>query len=477
MSILSSDTVEFANGERERLSDLRHRVPHSRFMDTVHLDVCERLAEARPPPEDLRAVYLNVLFTKSERAKEITALHALARAGAAPVRWNSPLATTRLGALLGGAVELDTAGSQPPLVDFRVATRFALKVAAHRAFRLLHRRRPAKRIVRAWVDTTDSLYGGLRTDATFFIYPFSGRLTRQLRYLALCLADGRDATLAGLPYRTRDALAVLFAGRDRAERLAAAEAAAFRAHARELLATGVREVFTSDEFEVGAVVMHEALSREDVATTNSTHGVAIYGPYVHYGHLTVHTQAQRAFYSSRGQWRTCELRSGAPDPGAPIDGTALPPRVVWLQGNWRRAVKPWEVEAADAALRSLASACRDLGVDWAIKAHPNVPTWRRAYTARRHRAVVVDQLADLPPARPIFVNLLSTAYFDLLRAGPTLFLADPLVQPESVFGPGIPTCRPEELKQAIARWLEPEGWGRALVAQITREQRPAAQVV
>ncbi|MFP6654145.1 MAG: hypothetical protein VCB25_00860, partial [Myxococcota bacterium] len=292
--------VEFEDGRKVSLAALRDSVPDGSYQADAHLRVCERLIPKSLPLE-LRPTLLNLVVTKSDAAGCVTALCTHPRGGPPRERIrrvSSPFVDEELRDLIGDEIEiLPHENSNRTLLPGATVFRLFQKTAAHRLFRLLSKRSNESRtIVRAWVDTSDRLYGERSGDACFLIYPFAGRIRRQWKYWRECVGDGREIRLAGLPYRFRDVLRVVMAPKKRDELLAEIETCAYRTYGHELVRMGVEEVLTTDEFEAGAHELYRVLADAGIHSTNRCHGIVTYGPCVHYDHLIFCTTAQAKYY-------------------------------------------------------------------------------------------------------------------------------------------------------------------------------------
>ena len=471
--------VILEDGSRIALSRLRRLVPHHTFMTPTHLEVCERLAARRDVDADLRPVYVNLLFKKSDRAKNLTALISLIEAGRLRVQAvRADFFAAEFADLLGEKVRIEGSPRQRrSVINARQVARFAVKTLAHLVYRRLRTRRlPRPHVLRAWVDTTDSVYPREVEEATLLIYPFTGNALRQVRYVRHCARSGRHFSLMGLPYRWSDPLGVLLGSGQRDRRLVGAEAGAARRHARELRALGVERVSTTDEFEAGSYELHRLLMQDGATCRNTSHGVSVYGPYVHYDHFRFYNEQQLAFYRRRGHFESYDYRS-LPGPIGEAAGAVdapFEPMAVYVQGNWQQSGRFYERRFEEDAIARIRDACRAIGMDFAVKLHPNLRTVNAMWLRARFGVALLRRLEEIGGRKPVFLNMLSTTYYSSLRDGPTVFVADDLLEPWRIFGEGIPCVRLDELEAELARFEEPAYYAERLGAQIAREKGRAA---
>lgn len=473
-----AERVELEDGSCIPIGGLLRRVPHSIFWSSTHLEVCEWLASDCAPPPELRSVYVNLIFTKSDRAKEITALIELIRAGHLRAkRVFSKSIGPDFAQRLGGEVEIiriGKGGRPPNLIALRSFVRFALKILSHRVFRMLGPKRlNAKRVIRSWVDTTDATFPDCIADDTTIIYPFAGSPSRQVRYLHHCRKTGRRMALVGLPYRLGDLVQLVLRWGQRDLVVASGELDAQRTHADELADSGVELVHTTDDFSVAAVALHNGLRDRGVRSVNRSHGIGVYGPYVSYSHYQFYNQHQWRFYRQRGEFESFDFRALAPtERHAPRHGgKPYDPVVVYVLGNWRQSRKPFEALLEQRALACLREVCSEQGLPLVAKVHPNVSFSGVLRTKLRHRVQVTRGLQDLEDRNPIFVLMMSTAYYSFLLEGPAIHLADDLLDPRPVFGDEVVCARVEELREVLAGFESAAHWSEQLSAQIERERR------
>lgn len=475
-----SGYVELDSGERLSLAELRQAVPYSCFWSDIHLEVCHRLASHRDLASHLRAVYINLLFTKSDRAKQLTAMIELVRLRKLRVRAVvSDFIEPDFADLLGNEVEIQLrTPTAPNLVDFRWCRRYCLKTLVHRLFRLFRRRNiRAKNVVRAWVDTTDSAYPIKAKTATLLIHPFSASLARQRRYVRRCRREGRDFSLMGLPYRISDIFRIAIKPSKRDMVLVEGEMHAFREGARELLAMGVEHVDTTDDFLVAACEMYRELMEHGVTCVNTSHGIGVYCPYVCYSHFSFYNDQQKLFYQRKGRFETHGFREIIP-PEAVIraePGSDYEPVIVYLDGPWRQVGKLYEARLGDQAIERIKTACGALGLPFAIKVHPNVSDGEVARVRTDHGVTVAREMSELPGRHPVFMILLSTAYYAFLLDGPIVFIEDDLLRPKEVFGDGAYCVRLEDLEKRLAPFREGSHWASRYRAQIEYERNRASQ--
>lgn len=469
------DQVEMSDGSRVPLANLQHQVPHTCFMSDTHLDVCERLSALISFDDSLKPVHMNYLVTKSNRTKQLTALITLIGAGKMSVRAiETDFIGTECADLLGDNVRI--ALYQPRrsnLINARQYGLFFAKVISHRLFRIL--RKPISRtktVIRGWVDTTDSHFHDKLQEATLLVYPFKNGLQRQVNFLRRCRREGRTYSMMGVPFRLGVIPKIIFRWRNRERLMVDCEAQGFLDHATEILSWGTKTVYATDDFEMASWVMHNRLIANHVRCVNHSHGVGVYGPYVKYSHFTFYNDQQKRFYQRRGTFDSHDFLPVIPDDTVPRSdpGDRYDPVIIFVQGNWRQVGKHYEAELEDRAIFQLKRACQKLELPMVIKVHPNIRIRNFVRIRARLGLPATRELEGLAQRHPVFIVLLSTAYYGFLRHGPSLFLEDDLVRPYEVFGEGIPSIHLDSTDETLASFRSSAYWSSCHQQQISREQ-------
>lgn len=471
-----TNAVILEDGRSIALSKLPTQVPSLCFQGDLHLSVCYRMAMMRGSGTEPNPIFLNYLFVKSDRARQLTAMIALIKAGRIAVREvRSSWIDRDWSDLLGETATILCKGRSAERVSCRQLLRFAIKCFCSRIFRIIGGKKSADDVVRAWVDTTDAVLADAVARSHLLIYPFAGNVMRQVRYIRRCRRLNRSFSLCGVAYGWFDVVRVILAKREsQVDRYCSLEARAYAAHARELINSGVRHVYATDEYEIGAPALHGALMERNVTSYNATHGIAVYGPCVRYSHCRFHSDHQLQHYRKHGQFCTYDfhdihdlLHDSKENPR--IDAGAKTPIAVYVLGNWRASRKVYESKLEQRAIDALRRACGSLSIELMLKAHPNLRRSQRFLISKRYGAKVLTKWNQLSGTRPVFVNLLSTAYYDLVKTGPCLFVADELIDPSIIFGDHVDCINVDRMKSEIEPFVTSDYWRQRLRRQIQDE--------
>ena len=275
--------------------------------------------------------------------------------------------------------------------------------------------------------------------STLLVYPYAGSFIVGLRYLLDCKKRDLDARFAGLPYRLRDIFKLLFNTGDRDYLLSQIEYRAFLDHAQELLGQGIKQLYSTDEYEVAAHILHNELLKNGVATENKCHGLTVYGPYVSAGVFHSLNLFQQKFYALRGNCKHFEL---AIPPALECAGYSndKPVAVVYLAGNWVKERSETQFNLEENIIEELSKLSKQSSLDWMVKPHPDWSQVKCGNVSRKYGLPLLHDINELEGRRIIFINMLSSACFDLRRWGITLFVKGNGIDPSDLFGDVSNTC-------------------------------------
>lgn len=470
---MASNRIVFADGRQLPLATLADHVSASLFQTDLHYDVCEAVARMAVQEPGVVAVLHNLLALKSRVLMGVTALLSDADIDRSAI--SHVALTPEIGQAVGG--RLTTAGLAVQIVDApealvprSVAVAFAMKVLMHRLYRLISKPlSPGVPVVRAWVEVTEVMYADLFPVAQIRLYPFSYGLGRQLAF-ARSLARRRfNWSFDGVPYRWRDLLVALASARRRHVALARAECRAYTCFGDALLRAGVREVYSSDEYEVGAVAAGERLRAGGAAYVNTAHGIGLYSPKVAYTRFDYLNRYQADFYGRSSPGMELRKRRTA-NSRLPFERVELEAgdsvAIVYVHQNFEAYQLPSEIAAQERIMRALADAAAALDVAAVVKLHPNMPQERfKAQLPPRLR--VAARWDELRGTRPVFLTIYSTAYYELAPVAPVLVYSAPTYNPGVYLDGQFQTFTDQDLVQNVARLLDRDCW-RALVERQAR---------
>jgi len=311
------------------------------------------------------------------------------------------------------------------------------KVLAHRLFRLFTAPLvPSGRLVRGWVEVTEAMYKSRLRDSSLKIYPFAFGVVRQLRFLYRCKAAKYEVSLAGLPYSLFDFLKALLSLKRRDEALVLLELNAYASYSEELISGGVREVYTSDEFEIAGVVLYGALRQAGVKVINTAHGVGFYCPYVNYSEFFGFTRHQAEFYTRRCPDLNALTRSDSNSALCAVEAAGseeLPPAIVLIDQNFEDFGCAAEADALIRTKSLLIKYSEERKVHFFVKVHPN----SRISSAAWKMGKTVTDWVVVQDYQPVFVTINSTALFDVRNCGPVLVYGGEGFLPEIYFGSDV----------------------------------------
>ncbi len=411
------------------------------------------------------ALLHNLLALKSRVLMGLTALLSEPELGLPPPRQVvlSPVLARAVGKTLSArGIEVVALAHDTPLLPRSVATAFFLKAVLHRLYRLVARPLLAGvPMVRAWVDITDVMYGQVYPQAQVRVFPFSYGLGRQLAYVRSLGRRGVRWSFDGVPFRLWDALAALLSpGATRHLRLARAEWQAYDRFGRDLLRAGVRQIYSSDEYEVGAVAAGERLRQGGAEYVNTAHGIGLYCPQVAYTRFEYLNDYQAAFYRRMGNpmalSKRKKMNSRLPFERQDLE-QASPLALVYVHQNFEAYNLPSERAAQDRIMGALSPVARSLGVQAVLKLHPNTPAARfRADLPSDVR--VAGRWDELRGLRPVFLTIYSTAYYELAPVAPVLVYRAPTYSPQVYLDGEFQTFDVSDLAERVASLKDRSTW-------------------
>jgi hypothetical protein len=471
---LNTEHVLLAGGRVIPFSDIRLRYSLSIFQTDFFYAVCEYMARQVGARGVAYKVLTNLYALKSSRVKDLAALlYFLKEEGHYCSQIHGYEDVVNLLVEFHSEVVprvVSLGPNRTPLLARSVTLSIILKIFLHRFFRLLSvRSKGATSIVRGWVEVTESMYKDRLESSVLLLYPFPYGFARQFRFFHAAKKRGVRVHLAGLPYRWRHLPGLLFSSHDSPLRVVEAEVQAYLDYADELLAQGVRAIYTSDEFEVASVALYERLIASGVKVVNTAHGVGLYAPFVAYSEFRGVNFAQANFYRGRCPDLIPVVRVGQNAQLAMArveDARDLPPAVVLLDQNFL----DFQCLAEDLALKStyekLGGLCERCGLPLFVKIHPNSKDDRASKTFGVVRRV--RRWEDITGVRPIFVTVNSTAFYDVQGYGPILICNERSFFPEIYFGEALLTYTLDNLELQIENLLDNASW---MAAAKLHEQR------
>jgi hypothetical protein len=327
---------------------------------------------------------------------------------------------------------LPTFRSAPPkeFVDKGPILSLIIKALAHRTFRILSRPLHLKiDVVRAWVDVTFEMYRDEIPSSQIRVFPFPLRPTRQFRFIAGLKQRGLRWSIDGLPYSLCQCFIIPFLrGRKRLNAFARVEFNAFKAYADTIQGHGIKNVYTSDEFEVGAIAAGEAFKRAGIRYINSAHGVGFYCPRVCYSEFRYITRSQKDFYETHNPGLVTRRRPDRTEANKPLTVDGIDRIVFVHQGYSAKAFKK-ESEVEIAILQALSRLATEQGLKLLVKCHPNASNLARWLKRHSIEAEVHQTWNEIARRRCIFVEINSTAYYMIREMGPVLVYQAPSFSP------------------------------------------------
>lgn len=470
---MSFEKVVMADGREIQLFEIYNSVSGSLFQSRIHHQVCSYLVGKPDVSELLAKVLVNLYCSKSIRVRLITSLVWFAEFKKEEIQEVCVLSDAfdmlkNKGFCQSKLNKLGVFNGE--YIDKKHIITFLIKSLSHRLFRIFSKGLPDDSIVvRGWVDVTESMYMEELKFSRLRIFPFPLGIKRQLKFIKKCKKNGLDYDLSGLPYSVFPAVKAIFNSHGRDQAIASMEIMANQKYAIELLKSNVSEIYTSDEFEVGAVAMYELLIHAGVKVTNTAHGVGVYCPYVAYTDFIGFTHSQISFYLNNNKTIRGRCRSNQ-NSEIPLrkaeEAKDLPLAFVLMHQNFLDYGLVADADAMSLVAQKISDISIKLNIPFFIKLHPNSPPSKSKELERVFRGKLILNFSSINEYRPIFITINSTSFFDTMEFGPTLVYSGPSFFPEIYYGKDFIGFGLNDLEKKISALIKPEDWYYAVVNRI-----------
>lgn len=440
--------------------NLDNIVPDTIYLSRLHVEICSKIACVGKLSTDEQQLLTNILIKHSNKAKSITALITLIRAG--KIKLLSIKSSYITSNILENYIDLNGVkfitdmSDDSHFIDRGHFKKIFIKLLLHKIYGLFFRKFRKSSAIRSWVEISQIMYGDKYDDSLVLIYPFVLNIKRHIRYIKHCYAAYPCVTLCGLPYSLFDYLKMIVSSKGKDFHCVRFELNAYKKHASALARIGVKTLYTSDEFEAGAFVMVKALQSRGIEVINTAHGMSFGCPYVNYDTFYVYNKAQQNYYSLKSAQVNYIVspRSNTDPENCFLNSSVKRKVLILIEANYERLGMQYYADLESKAVDMLREFGRKYNVDTYVKIHPNrkVPEDLSQFSISGVK--VVRHLSDLSQAAPIFVSFYSAAYYDFRHLGPFVFIYDGFVRPEEVYGEDGLVCAPlEEIHTEILRHL------------------------
>lgn len=467
---MNFEKVIMSDGREVKLFEIYKSVSGSLFQSRIHHEVCSYLVGNSGVSGLLAKVLVNLYCSKSTRVRFITSLVWFAEFNKEEIQEVCVLndafdMLTHKGFCQSKLRELG--GFNGEYIDKKHIVNFLIKSLSHRLFRLFSKSLHDNSIVvRGWVDVTESMYMEELKFSRLRIFPFPLGIKRQLKFIWKCKKNGLDYDLSGLPYSIFPAVKTIFSSNGRDHAIALLEIIANQKYAIEILKSNVSEIYTSDEFEVGAVAMYELLIDAGIRVTNTAHGVGVYCPYVSYTDFIGFTNSQISFYLNKNKTIRGRCRSNQ-NSKIPLrkagEAKDLPLAFVLMHQNFIDYGLVADADAMSLVAQKVSDISIKLNIPFFIKLHPNSPPSKLKQLERFFCGKVILNFSSINEYRPIFITINSTSFFDTMEFGPTLVYTGPSFFPEIYYGKDFIGFGLNDLERKISALINPEDWHHAVV--------------
>lgn len=412
--------MQFADGRSTDGCSLRRELSADIFQRQAHYDLAGAFARAACVSPDVEPVLHNLLAVKSSLLRDVSAALYVFDHDPKVVRelHVAPSVAKVLARFVPLVPVVEKAGLNADLISRKTALTTIAKAIAHRLYRI--RRKPyisGKVVVRAWVEVTLKMYREEVRAAQVRVFPFPLSWRRQQSFFDELNRQRIDWTRDGLPYRLAAIAGLLVVGRNRRPyTVAKFEHDAFADFASEVVRSGAGPVYTSDEFEVGAVTAGLVFRVSGTDYVNSAHGVGFYCPRTAYSHFRFLTQSQQDFYARASPETHFSRRATANFVMAPqISQAADHAAVVFVHQDFKNAGLLAEAHAEEQIIAHLDKLKLPAHVSKYVKVHPNSDP--DILSRNLKDCSVAATWNRIEAGHCLFLVINSTAYYDLIGRG------------------------------------------------------------
>lgn len=426
--------LKFGDGRLADGAELRGQLAADIFQRQSFYDLAGAFAKAAGASSDIEPVLHNLLAMKSSLLRDISAALFVFNHKPADVREISvaPSIAKVLAKFAPTAPIIEVSGMDSELISRKTVLTTVAKAIAHRFYRLGRKPYvPGKAIVRAWVDVSLKMYAEEVLTAQVRVFPFPLNRRRQKEFLRELTRREIDWTYDGLSYRMSALLGLLAAGSVyRPVAVAKFEHEAFAGFASEVVREKAGSIYTSDEFEVGAVAAGNTFRVAGKEYINSAHGVGFYCPRTAYSQFRFLTKSQADFYHQSAPHTQFSRRETANfSVTTAISGDGDGASIVFVHQDFRSAGLQAEAHVEAQIISRLDALKLPANVSKFVKIHPNADP--KLVGANLNDCKVATNWSDFGKTRSLFLTINSTAFYDLISAG------DIAVFKDFSFTPGI----------------------------------------
>ena len=209
---------------------------------------------------------------------------------------------------------------------------------------------------------------------------------------------------------------------------------------------GIRNILTTEEFEVGSFSFSKQLIKNGIHVTNACHGLSVYSPFVYYSKFLLINKKQQELYSIFNEFLNFEIMYEENFNGDDFKVS----KVIFVdQGDLSKLGLHYEGALREKVLDILNKSGENGQTPIQIKTHPNTKQAEIKRLQTQYKFLPIIKNLEPPLEDIVFITLYSTAYYDFRNYGSFLFIEDDLFNPSLFFGPKINTVHISELKVKI----------------------------
>jgi hypothetical protein len=424
-----------------------------------HLFNCIKIAEfvghkKNYTDEEIK-IFANYLSTRSRKALLVTAI--LKYYNGDKFTLTTDILSSELAKYLGIYSHIEITSDSNHWIDYQEIVKSILKYFPSILFRILSKKidEPNKSVVRCWVDVDEVIHCDNFKKSDKFIYPFGLNIFRSYKFIKRVSNEYKNYSLMGLNYSLWYLLAEFRKNLDVDISIIRYEKAAYIEHVPTL--SKYTTIYTSDEYLPAVPTMYiKLLSSSKIE--NVCHGIGVYNIYNYYTSFQLINNIQFEYYSQNGNSNYQILHSNRCKNHKIKNVKSL---TYIDQGDLKKMGYNYEGQLQEQLIDILNKLSHQTEIQIFVKHHPN----RRGQIGKLNYSKIkkINSFCDLTQKNQnVYLNLFSSAYFDLYKKNQVIFVSNDSFDPKIIFGNSILTV---SLNERFIR--EPLMFMDAIYSQLT----------
>lgn len=449
--------IKLEDGRLIHLSEMRDKIPHVFLhVGDKYRDICSQVADQYYPYPKGSAEYeilINFLAQRSAKIKNIAAIILISRKRKI-IEICYDYIDEKFQSFFDYPIIFSGKKQKNDDISFLDRSQkinALIKYFPNKLFYILRKRKMKKTssVIRSWVDVDEKLHIDHFSDSAIYIYPFGINLYRSYKFIKYCMKKYENVSLMGVPYSFYDVLKLFMCkGIKQDMRLIEYEMSAMVRHRKEFEAYD--EIYTSDEYIPAINALYsDFINRKKIV--NNNHGVGYYNQYIKYTEMITYNEAQRIYYTKYNPNVAYNVKN-TDFYYKPFEKGKKVVVIFVDQNNLKIFSLLYENALQQAAFEKLKTVCTHMGLEFAIKFHPNrLISDQQEIMAENPDLIQLSSFGD--DCNYIFFSLYSTAFYDFRHYGKFCFIKDDFFDPRSYFGDEIKPIFLDDIQNVLNDYI------------------------